>query len=147
MDISNKGDLKELFLTLEKKSYPFKPCSEDELTKLKSFSPTKTLPSIYLDFMSKFGNGADFLTGTDYTMKYILELKEWAVELLEENNFSKKLKDNQFVFMMHQGYMVWFFNLDEGDNPSVYLYDESLDLTEFKKVSDTLSEFLISLYD
>jgi hypothetical protein len=49
--------------------------------------------------------------------------------------------------MMHQGYMFWFFNLDEGDNPSVYLYDECLDLTEFKKVSDTLSEYLISLYD
>ncbi|MEK3794613.1 SMI1/KNR4 family protein [Paenibacillus sp. FSL R7-0204] len=80
-------------------------------------------------------------------MKYISELKEWAVELLDENNFPKKLTDNQFVFMMHQGYMFWYFNLDESDNPSVYHYDESLDLTDFRKVSDTLSEFIISLYD
>lgn len=147
MDILNKSNLKEFLLTLEKKSYPMKPCSEDELTKLKYCSPTKTLPSNYLDFMGELGNGAEFLIGTHYTMKYIVELKEWAVELLEENSFSKKLTDNQFVFMMHQGYMFWFFNLDEGDNPSVYLYDESFDLTEFKKVSDTLSEYLISLYD
>ena len=77
--------------------------------------------------------------------KYILEIKEWAVELLEENSFSKKLTDNQFVFMMYQGYMFWFFNLNEGDNPPIYFYDESLNLTNFKKVSDTLSKFLISL--
>lgn len=54
---------------------------------------------------------------------------ELAVELLDENNFSEKLTDNQFVFMMHQGYMFWYINLDEGDNPAVYLYDESLDFT------------------
>jgi hypothetical protein len=65
------------------------PCSQDELTKLKHCSSTKTLPSTYLDFIDKFGNGAEFLTGTYYTMKYILELKEWAVELLKENSFSK----------------------------------------------------------
>jgi len=147
MDFLKDGNIRSFLSTLEENLYPMKACSEDEILKLKNLSPTKDLPLTYLEFMYKAGNGIEFLAGTDYTMKYILELKECAVELLDENNFSKNLTDNQFVFMMHQGYMFWFFNLDEGDNPRVYLYDESLDLTEFKKVSDTLSEFLISLYD
>ncbi|WP_340014390.1 SMI1/KNR4 family protein [Paenibacillus sp. FSL K6-1318] len=147
MDCIKDGNIKIFLSTLEENSYPMKACNEDDILKLKNLSPTKELPLTYLRFMYKSGNGIEFLAGTDYTMKYILELKEFAVELLDENNFSEKLTDNQFVFMMHQGYMFWYFNLDEGDNPAVYLYDESLDLTKFKKVSDTLSEFLISLYD
>lgn len=141
------NDIRIFLLNLEAQSIPMKPCNEDEISILKNLSPTKELPLTYLEFMYKAGNGADFLAGTDYSMKYILELKEWAVELLGENNFSEKLSDNEFVFMMHQGYMFWYFNLDEGDDPPVFLYDESLDLTEFKKVSDTFSKFLISLYD
>ncbi|MFD4491441.1 SMI1/KNR4 family protein [Lysinibacillus fusiformis] len=80
-------------------------------------------------------------------MKYIFDLKEWAIELLEENNFTKKLTDNQFIFMMHQGYMFWFFYVNDEDDPAVYCYDESIELDDFNKVSDTLSDFLISLSD
>ncbi|WP_366293487.1 SMI1/KNR4 family protein [Paenibacillus sp. AN1007] len=148
MSSSNSGDIKVFLLTLEKNSYPMSACNEDDITKLKNLSPTQKLPLTYVEFMSKAGNGIHFLKGTHYTMKVISELKEWAVELLDENNFSRKLTNNQFVFMMHQGYMFWYFNLDEGDNPPVYHYDECIDnLTEFRKVSDTLSEFLMSWYD
>jgi len=141
------NDIRIFLSNLEAQSVPMKPCNEDEISTLKNLSPTKELPLTYLEFMYKAGNGAEFLAGTDYSMKYILELKEWAVELLGENNYSEKLTDNQFVFMMHQGYMFWYFNLDEGDDPPVFLYDESLDISEFKKVSDTFSKFLISMYD
>ncbi len=147
MDFLKDGDIKTFLLTLEESSYPMKSCDEHDILKLKNLIPTKELPLTYLEFMYRAGNGIEFLVGTQYSMKYIAELKEWAVELLDENKFPEKLTDNQFVFMMHQGYMFWYFNLDEGDNPSVYFYDESLDLTDFKKVSDTLSEFLISLHD
>ncbi|MEK4854845.1 SMI1/KNR4 family protein [Paenibacillus sp. FSL H7-0756] len=147
MDFLKDGDIRTFLLILEENLYPMKPCNEDEILKLKKLMPTKELPLTYLEFMCKAGNGIEFLAGTHYSMKYILELKEWAVELLDENNFPKKLTDNQFVFMIHQGYMFWYFNLDEGDNPPVYHYDESLDLIDFRKVSDKLSGFLISLYD
>lgn len=147
MDFLKDGDIKTFLLTLEEASYPMKSCDEHDILKLKNLIPTKELPLTYLEFMYRAGNGIEFLVGTQYSMKYIAELKEWAVELLDENKFPEKLTDNQFVFMMHQGYMFWYFNLDEGDNPSVYFYDESLDLTDFKKVSDTLSKFLISLHD
>ncbi|MFJ8460816.1 SMI1/KNR4 family protein [Lysinibacillus xylanilyticus] len=147
MNFFKGSNIKHFLTSLEKDSYPLKPCSKDDISKLINISPTRTLPQTYLDFMNKAGNGIEFLVGTDYSMNYIFDLKEWAIELLEENNFIKKLTDNQFIFMMHQGYMFWFFNLNEGDDPAVYSYNESVELDDFNKVSDTLSAFLISLYD
>ncbi|WP_223556327.1 MULTISPECIES: SMI1/KNR4 family protein [Lysinibacillus] len=147
MNFFKGSNIKAFLTSLEKDSYPMKPCSKDDISKLINISPTRTLPQTYLDFMNKAGNGIEFLVGTDYSMNYIFDLKEWAIELLEENNFIKKLTDNQFIFMMHQGYMFWFFNLNEGDDPAVYSYDEGVELDDFNKVSDTLSAFLISLYN
>lgn len=147
MNFFKGSNIKDFLTSLEKDSYPMKPCSKDDISKLINISPSRTLPQTYLDFMNKAGNGIEFLVGTNYSMNYIFDLKEWAIELLEENNFIKKLTDNQFIFMMHQGYMFWFFNLNEGDDPAVYSYNESVELDDFNKVSDTLSAFLISLYD
>lgn len=146
MNFYKSSDIEDFLTSLEKDSYPMKPCSKDDILKLVELSPTRTLPKTYLDFMNKAGNGIEFLVGTDYSMKYIFDLKEWAIELLEENNSIKILTDNQFIFMMNQGYMFWFFNLNDGYNPAVYCYDESVELDDFNKVSDTLSDFLISLY-
>ncbi|WP_235617219.1 SMI1/KNR4 family protein [Lysinibacillus mangiferihumi] len=147
MNFYKSSNIEDFLTSLEKDSYPMKPCSKDDISKLVKLSPTRTLPKTYLDFMNKAGNGIEFLVGTNYCMKYIFNLKEWAFELLEENNFIKKLTDNQFIFMMHQGYMFWFFNLNDGDDPAVYFYDESVELDDFNKISDTLSDFLISLYN
>ncbi|XRD23888.1 SMI1/KNR4 family protein [Lysinibacillus fusiformis] len=147
MNFYKSSNIEDFLTSLEKDTYPMKPCSKDDLSKLVKLSPTRTLPKTYLDFMNKAGNGIEFLVGTNYSMKYIFDLKEWAIELLEENNFPKKLTDNQFIFMMHQGYMFWFFYVNDEDDPAVYCYDESVELDDFNKVSDTLSDFLISLSD
>ncbi|MFJ6267092.1 SMI1/KNR4 family protein [Lysinibacillus xylanilyticus] len=147
MNLYKSSHIEDFLISLEKDSYPMEPCSKDDLSKLVKLSSPRTLPKTYLDFMNKAGNGIEFLVGTDYSMKYIFDLKEWAIELLEENNFIKKLTDNQFIFMMHQGYIFWFFNLNDGDDPAVYYYDESVELDDFNKVSDTLSDFLFSLYN
>ncbi|QPA53104.1 SMI1/KNR4 family protein [Lysinibacillus sphaericus] len=146
MSFNKSSNIEDFLASLENDSYPMKPCSKDDILKLVKLSPTRTLPKTYLDFMNKAGDGIEFLVGTDYSMKYIFDLKDWAIELLEENNSIKILTDNQFIFMMNQGYMFWFFNLNDGDNPAVYCYDESVELDDFNKVSDTLSDFLISLY-
>ncbi|WP_324728514.1 SMI1/KNR4 family protein [Lysinibacillus fusiformis] len=147
MNFYKSSNIEDFLTSLEKGTYPMKPCSKDDLSKLVKLSPTRTLPKTYLDFMNKAGNGIEFLVGTNYSMKYIFDLKEWAIELLEENNFTKKLTDNQFIFMMHQGYMFWFFYVNDEDDPAVYCYDESVEIDDFNKVSDTLSDFLISLSD
>jgi|GEM_PF-784687 len=73
-------------------------------------------------------------------------LKEWAEELLEENNFPGKLSEKDFVFWISQGYMFCLFKLDEGDEPPVYYYCEGKRLTNFVKIADSLSSFLYRFY-
>lgn len=124
-----------------------KPCNENEIELLENLTDGKELPKEYLNFMRQAGNGIRFFYGSSYTMKEISNLKEWANELLEENNFCENLTDNQFVFFMHQGYQFCFFNLDEGDNPPVYYYGEGEELGTFIKKNDNFSLFLISYYN
>lgn len=61
--------------------------------------------------------GSD-LVGEEY------ELLKWAIQLLEENQIDNFLEANDFVFMMHQGYMFWYFKADGTPNPDVFYYRE-----------------------
>jgi hypothetical protein len=61
--------------------------------------------------------GSDLRTDSD-------QLNDWAVELLEEIDVKNFLADNDYVFMMHQGYMFWYFKADGNPNPDVYFYHE-----------------------
>ena len=82
-------------------------------------------PSVYKAFYSKCQKAAPKeLVGVDlYNDKP--ELKEWAVALLEEDKVENFLTEKDFVFMMHQGYIFWYFRADGNENPIVYGYHES----------------------
>lgn len=130
------------------------PCNENDMMQLIQMVDGKKLPETYLTFMKNAGRGYIMFNGSDYSIKDMdryKELKEGALELLEECGFNKRIGDDQFVFMGHQGYMYWFFNLNDGDNPPVYFfeesYDESYTQSDFIKLSDTFSEFLIKKYN
>ncbi|MNJ78358.1 hypothetical protein D3C77_760930 [compost metagenome] len=47
--------------------------------------------------------------------------------------------------------MYWFFNINDGDNPPVFFFEESYDETythsDFIKLSNTFSEYLIKKYN
>ncbi len=89
------------------------------------------------------GHGAGkFLRGSDCFFKNLPYLKEWAIELLQENNFAEPLPDDAFVFFMHQGYQFSFFRLLEGDDPPTYSYSEGTNQTSFIKSHERFSEFL-----
>ena len=64
------------------------------------------------------------MVGTDLFNEYP-ELNVWALELLEEDGTENFMDKNDFVFMMHQGYMFWYFKADENENPDVYIYVEN----------------------
>lgn len=104
-----------------------------------------TLPAQYIEFMRYAGNG-QFWKGSMYKFSEVNKLKEYAEELLSDNDFPITLKESDFVFWMHGGYMFYFFNLDEGDNPPVYYYSECEDLTDFVKCSDSFTDFIIDPY-
>jgi len=83
-----------------------------------------TFPMIYKKFYLECQKSIPkCMVGTDlYHDKK--ELKEWALELLEEDDAENFLTEKDFVFMMHQGYMFWYFKLNGTENPSVYFYKE-----------------------
>jgi len=77
----------------------------------------------------------------------VLELllaKEWAKELLQNNNFPLPLPDDAFVFFMHQGYQFSFIRLSEGSDPPTYSYLEGQEEQYFVKTHDKLTDFLVT---
>lgn len=111
---------------------------------VESFYPHK-LPEQYLEFMHYAGNG-QFWVGSSYNFLEVPKLKKYAEELLIENEFSHILNDDAFVFWMHGGYMFYFFNLNEGDDPPVYYYSECDNMKDFIKCSESFTGFIIDPY-
>ena len=83
------------------------------------------LPEIYKDFYRTCsGYTPQNLVGTDLINKYD-DLNYWAIELLEEDEVENFLQENDFVFMMHQGYIFWYFKADGNEDPIVFSYSEA----------------------
>ena len=75
-------------------------------------------------------------------LKKLYELKEWALELLDEDNAENFLTEKDFVFMMHQGYMFWYFKANGIENPNVYFYREmSLKPDQLTDLKTFLTEY------
>lgn len=137
--------INELVVKLEKKNICMKPCTKIEIEALLFITKGKKIPQAYIEFMSTMGNGTEgeFMGGDSCFMDEIAELRQGAIDLLEENDSENILTDEDFVFWMSQGCMFCFFRLDNGDNPTVYFYNEDGE-DEFIKIANSLTEFLIN---
>ncbi|MEQ8757271.1 MAG: SMI1/KNR4 family protein [Coleofasciculus sp. G1-WW12-02] len=117
-------------------------CTASEINKLEQELGI-SLPKAYQEFILEMGHGAgQFLRGSDCFFKHLPYLREWAIELLEENNFPKPLPNDAFIFFMHQGYQFSFFLVSEGDDPPIYSYCEGENQIQFTKSNAKFSEFL-----
>jgi len=102
-----------------------------------------SLPRAYQEFLLSMGRSAgQFLRGSDCFLNHLPQLQEWAVELLQENNFAECLPDDAFIFFMHQGYQFSFFRVSEGADPPTYSYCEGTNQTFFIKSHESFSGFL-----
>jgi hypothetical protein len=82
------------------------------------------LPEIYKNFYLQCSISLPSkLAGTDLVNNR-QELRQWAIELLNENNIENFLCPNDFGFMMHQGYMFYYFKADTDPDPIVFGYRE-----------------------
>lgn len=136
--------LNQLLLQLKKKHISTKPSSKKQMEYLVSMVGKQKLPQAYIEFMSVMGNGANgYMTGESCFMNEIKDLKQGAYDLLEENESKNILSDESFVFWMCQGCMFCFFKLNEGDNPPVYLYNESGE-DRFLKIAHSFTDFLFN---
>jgi len=66
-------------------------------------------------------------------------LRQQAQQLMDMFGYGYRLTENDFVFMFVDGWIVYFFRLDEGDNPPVYMYREGESIV---KIREHLSEFV-----
>lgn len=81
-------------------------CAESELEMVTSRSPVP-LPDDYVTFLRRMGRGAEgFLVGTDYAYPRLLEIQEWAQEMLGEQSPPVGLPPC-FAIAMHQGYQFY----------------------------------------
>ena len=80
------------------------------------------LPEVYKDFYNQCSYSMPkSLVGTDL-LNHRPELNEWAMELLQEDGVENFLEPDDLVFMMHQGYIFWYFKADGNPDPIVYGY-------------------------
>ena len=116
-------------------------CTFEEVSQLEADFGAK-LPSCYREFLSCAGKGAgDFLVGTDWTFPRLLGLQEGAANLLEECKITTPLPEAAFVFAMHQGYSMLYFDCTNGDDPPVHLFTDSEPAP--RKVFDKFSTWLL----
>lgn len=103
------------------------------------------LPDVYRDFYDLCSSSIpDKLVGTDLLNNYSYsDLNNGAIELLEEDGVDNFLEGDDFVFMMHQGYMFWYFNANGDSDPIVHgYYEGKLKPDTFGRFSDFIKEYI-----
>lgn len=123
------------------------PCTEEEVRSLEQQLGI-SLPDAYKEFLLWMGHGAGgLMRGSDCFFEHLFEIRAWAIELLQENNFPEPLPDDAFVFFMHQGYQFSFLRTSEGDDPPTYSYHEGENQTSFTRSHERYSDFLATEID
>lgn len=126
-------------------------CSDEEIQEIEDFYNIK-LPDVYYDFLKKMGKSAGaFMAGTDMFYHHLLDLREGAIELLQDSGTDYTLPDEMFVFSMHQGYEFCCFDVTDSCDPKIYQYieDDNEPSIVWKSFSRYLKEMLqnhLSLY-
>jgi hypothetical protein len=105
-----------------------------------------SLPEIYRDFYSLCSHSLPAnLVGTSLCNDADFDMKEAALELIEECNIENFLQKDDFVFMMHQGYMFWYFKANGDPDPVVFGYYEGKPGPDnFGKFSEFVKEYSAS---
>ena len=140
---------------LEANNVKLTGCTNEQIKEIENRLTSK-LPLCYTEFLEIMGNYTDLETSLYKTYNYsyvgfggesvfydnLIGIKKGFEELLEENGIMESpLKENDFIFFDHQGYIYAWFNLDEGDNPPVYGYSDGYKGGDFPKLTDSLLEF------
>ena len=118
-----------------------KPCSIDEINLVEEHFGI-LLPNMYRQFLLNFGNGSkEFMVGEDYTINWLINMKDEANKMLLEKNLPE-LSNDAFVFWMHQGYQFMFFETaDNNQNPAIFYYNECYEM-DIIKISNNMNELL-----
>lgn len=131
----------EILKSIKYRGFDMKGLSSFQVDEIEKFHEVK-LPENYKHLLMSMGlDGGGFMKGEDFFYDRIFELKDYASELLEEDESRFSLKASHFVFYSHQGYIFAYFDTFENNiDPSIYYYVEG-DLIPSRKYN-SLEEFL-----
>lgn len=141
MVLNNKNmHINSIIKKVEELRYKIEGIDDEKIKEIEKYYDV-TLPLDYKFFLEKMGKTGDkFLRGEDCFYDRIFELREYANDLLADDNSQFKLKKEHFVFYSHQGYIFAFFDTSLIENSPIYYYFEG-DL-EPKIKYDSLASFL-----
>lgn len=118
----------------------FKGCNVSNIISLEHELEIK-LPTDYKEFLLHFGNSFEPMwAGSEYEVENLVEIQEWARELLIENN--NLIYNDFFTFWMHQGYQFCFF-LRNQQSPKIYYFNECIYKDRFIEISESIFDFVI----
>jgi SMI1 / KNR4 family (SUKH-1) len=131
---------------LVKKRAKLVPCTEEEVEKLENHYKIR-FPIAFKEYLLSMGHYAgELYEGSNCGYDNLFLQKEWQIienDIAKNHEFKRTFNwqdENIFIFLDHGGYIVYFFKLDEGDDPPVYRYEEGLD-----DVKHTYSSFSLFL--
>lgn len=117
-----------------------KGCTKVEIDNLE-FKLNKNLPNRYKDFLTFFGHGAgNLFKGSDFEYQYLVENQEFIEDLSKLHNVDADRVSDIFVFMVHQGYITFYFYCNENDDPKVFRHYEGD--TKANEIAASLTDFL-----
>jgi len=98
------------------------------------------LPASYKAFLLLAGSGFAAFEGSHYAVEDELqELQKVGRRVLQKDG--GELPSGAFVFFVHHGYVVRFFLLNDGNDPSVYEYVQGW--APIKQLAARFSEFVL----
>jgi hypothetical protein len=123
----------------------FEGCTEKDIQDLMESQNISRLPKIYVEFLRHLGKktGKNFLIGEDILCPHLEGIREGFDWLLEKYKIDWEIPENIFVFWTHQDYQFYYFHVDEGDDPTVYIITYAMKSPE--KVFDHLSQLFEDL--
>lgn len=132
--------INSIITRIEELGYKTEGIDNEKIKKIEKYYDV-SLPLDYKIFLEKMGQSGDkFLRGEDCFYDRIFELREYANELLADDNSQFKFKKEHFVFYSHQGYIFAFFDTSLNENSPIYYYFEGN--LEPKIKYDSLASFL-----
>jgi hypothetical protein len=120
-------------------------CWDSEINKLeKDFG--FELPLAYKEYLKFMGKDCDgIFQGSDCFINDVVENTKYLPDLLTENEIDFILPQNYLAFLSHQGYVMAWFELPKlGDDPPVWLFQESVE-QEPPKIIGTFSQWFLDV--
>lgn len=126
--------------------------SDKRIVTIKEAFPDKILPDCYIAFLKYAGDFFELWSGSDYVLvnsdnRFIdlslyVQNDEKLDRLFQKSGF---MYENCMFFFGHQGNTYAFFQLNDGDNPTVYILDQNVECE--RPIKTTMAEFLIDTYN